>query len=117
MNERVNMRCLPGMNLEMEEHLEIWKGICGLVQSARVHWLKMTKALVSQEVCFLKSEGDQCLFMWMVKHGPVMSLLHVDDLCVFGVREDMDEVKSAVREKVTVKPESGLKDFLGFEIL
>ena len=46
-NERAHMKCPPGMNLEKDECLEIWKGMCGLVQSARVHWLKITKVLIS----------------------------------------------------------------------
>ena len=45
------------------------------------------------------------------KHGPVVLLLCVDDSCAIGMRADMDEVTSAVREKFTIKTESGLKDF------
>ena len=47
------------------------------------------------------------------KNGPVVLLLHVDDSCIFGAREDTDEVMSGVRKKFTVKTEGGLKDFLG----
>ena len=37
-NESVHMKCPPGMKLEC---LETCKGMHGLVQSARLHWLKM----------------------------------------------------------------------------
>ena len=99
------------MNLKKDECLEIWKGMCGLVQSATVHWLKMTKVLISPEVGFEKSKEDQCPFMKKGKHGPVVLLLCVDDSCIFGTREDTDEVTVAVRKKFTVKTEGALKDF------
>ena len=31
-NERVHMKCPPGMKLEKDECLEMHKGMCGLVQ-------------------------------------------------------------------------------------
>ena len=58
--------------------------MCGLVQSARVHQLKMTKVLISPEVGFEKSEADQCPFLKKGKHGSVALFLHVDDLCILG---------------------------------
>ena len=78
-NERVHMKCPPGMKLEKDECLETCKGMCGLVQSARLHRLKMSKILVSLEVGFKKSEADQCLFVKTGKKGPVTLLLCVDD--------------------------------------
>ena len=41
----------------------------------------------------------------------------MDDSCVFGVREDMDDVTNEVRKEFTIKTEGGLNDFLGCEIL
>ena len=50
------MKHPPGMKLEKDECLVMCKGMCGLVQSARLHWLKMSKILVSAEVGFKKNE-------------------------------------------------------------
>ena len=35
----------------------------------------------------------------------------MNDLCVFGDKEDMDDVLTAVRKKCTIKTEGDLKDF------
>ena len=105
------MKCPPGMILEKDECLETCKGMCGLVQNARVHWLKMSNVLISPEVGFTKSEKDQCSFVKKGKHGPVVLLLCVDDSCIFGVREDADEVTSSAGKKFTIKTEGCLKDF------
>ena len=74
-NKRVHLSCPPGMKLEADECLEVRKGMCGLVQSARMHWLKMTAFLCSEEVGFEKSEADQCLFFKRGKHGPIFCLV------------------------------------------
>ena len=38
--QRIHMKCSPGMDLKKDECLKIGKGMCGLVQSVRVHWSK-----------------------------------------------------------------------------
>ena len=53
-NEKTHMKCPPGMNLDKDECLEIHKGMHGLVQSARLHWLKMSQVLESPDVSFKK---------------------------------------------------------------
>ena len=35
--ERAHIKCPPGMILEKDECLEMYKGMCGLVQRARAH--------------------------------------------------------------------------------
>ena len=63
--ERVHMKCPPGMTLGKDECLVTCKGMHGLVQSARLHWLKMSEILMSPEIGFKKSEADQCSFVKM----------------------------------------------------
>ena len=46
-SKRVLLSHPPGMKLEADECLEVRKGMCGLVQSARKHWFKMTEILKS----------------------------------------------------------------------
>ena len=58
--EYVYMTCPEGMDLEEDECLEIRKGMYGLVQAARVYWMKMCKFLV-EKVGFYQSKQDQCL--------------------------------------------------------
>ena len=80
------------MNLEKDECLEIMKGHYGLVQASRLFWETICRFLMSEELGFKKSRVDQCLF---VKHGkrvPLIVLLYVDDSCVFGNREDIDQL-------------------------
>ena len=109
--ERVHMKCPPGMKLEKDECLVTHKGMHGLVQSARLHWLKMSKILMSPEIGFKKSEADQCLFVKMGMKGPVTLLLCVDDSCTFGHKFDIEKVVNAVRKHFTIETEGGLKDF------
>ena len=113
-SERVHMKCPLRMNLEKDECLEIWQGMCGLVQSARVCWLKMTRVSISPEVGVSKSDADQC--MKKAKHGPIVLLLYVDDLCTFGARDDTNDITTAVRKKFAIKTEGRLKIFGGVKI-
>ena len=96
--ERVYMKCPPGMKLKKDECSEMHKGMHGLVQSARLCWLKMSKILMSPELGFKKSEADQCLFVKMGVKGPVTLLLCVDDSCTFGHKHDTGKVVEAVRK-------------------
>ena len=76
-SKRIHLRFLLGMNLEKDECLEInRKGMHGFVQSARVHGLKMTAFLCSEEIGFQKSDADQCLFHKKGKHGPIFFVVH-----------------------------------------
>ena len=51
------------------------------------------------------------------ERGPLIVLLYVDDSCVWGKREDIDELIEMLRKRFTIKVEGGLNDFLGCEIL
>ena len=46
-----------------------------------------------------------------------MLLLHVDDSCVFGDREDINWLIEKMEERFKTKVEGGLNDFLGCDIL
>ena len=109
--ERVHMKCPPGMTPGKDECLVMCKGMCGLVQSARLHLLKMSKILMSSEVGFRKSEADQCSFVKVGVKGPVTRLLCVDDSCMFGHKFDIEKAANAVRKHFTIETEGGLKDF------
>ena len=74
-HERMHMKCPPGMNLGKDECLEICKGVHGLVQSARLHWLNMSQVLESPDVGFKKSDADQCPFMKIGKKKTVTPYL------------------------------------------
>ena len=115
--ERVFLKCPPGMEMEEDECLEIMKGLYGLVQSSRLFWATICDFLTSEEVGFIKSKVDQCLFVKKGKRGPLIVLLYVDDSCVLGKREDIDELVVQLRTRFTIKVEGGLNDFLGCEIL
>ena len=55
-NEYVYMSRPDGMDLRDDECLEIRKGMYGLVQAARIYWMKMYQYLTSENVGMTKNE-------------------------------------------------------------
>ena len=113
-SEYIYMKCPYGLKLQPDECLEIRKGMYGLVQSMRIFLGNMSNHLCSEEMGFTKCEADQCLFYKTGKKGPVMIILYVDDLIVFGMDKDIKDVIKGLRKKFNIKTEGKLNNFLGY---
>ena len=113
--EYMYMKCPHGMDLGDDKCLEIRKGMYGLVQSARLFWKKMSNFLIS--IGFKQSAADQCLFVKEAEKGIIALLLYVDDLAIFGYKEDIEQLFKDVRMKFNITTEGESNDFLGCDIL
>ena len=98
-NTGTHVKCPPGMKLDKDECLEIREGMCGSVQNAGLHWLKMRKILESPDAGIKKSEADQCPFVKIGKKETVTLFLCVDDSCIFRARSDTDDVTMAMKSE------------------
>ena len=111
------MKCPTGMKIEEDECLLVKKGMYGLVQAARIFWLRFSGHLTSERVGFTRSESDQCLFHKFGKHGPIILLLYVDDSAILGHPEDIQATLELIKEEFNITTEGRLNDFLSCDIL
>ena len=65
-----------------DEILELLKPIYGLVQAARLFWLKMV-GILTNKLHFKEDKVDPCLLTRIDKRGTVTEALYVDDcICI-----------------------------------
>ena len=116
LNEEIYMDCPEGMEHEEGECLILNKTIYGLVQSARMYYLKFSDILVDK-LGFKQCKSDPCLFMRKNELGICIILCYVDDNLTIGHRKAIDQVLQGIREHgLNMTVEEQLTDYLSCEI-
>lgn len=116
-SEWVYMKCPTGMKLDLSECLLVKKGMHGLVQAARIFWIRFSTHLTSDKVAFENCQSDQCLFYKVGKFRPIILRLYVDDSACLGHPADIKTTMMLISEEFKITSEGKLNDFLGCDII
>lgn len=116
LNEEVYMRIPPGFAKKGETRVcRLHKSLYGLRQASRNWYHKLSKTLV--ELGFIQSKADHSLFIYNKGSLSLHALVYVDDVLLAGTDiNKMQEVKSHLHEKFSIKDLGNLKYFLGIEV-
>ena len=77
---------------------QLFKGICGLCQSARQFRKKFVNEMIKVDVGFKIIEEDPCLLYRENKLGICMIIIYVDDMMVIGHKESIIDVQEEVKK-------------------
>ncbi|POM60075.1 Uncharacterized protein PHPALM_31113 [Phytophthora palmivora] len=89
------------------------KGIYGLKQAARL-WYQMLNAYLV-ELCFCRCVFDVGLYYKWIEDRIVMITVYVDDIMIFGTREDIGQ-KKMLRARFSIKDLGRVHHLLGMEV-
>ena len=121
LDEEIYMRVPSGYSeifkdSDEDEILELLKPIYGLVQAARLFWLKMV-GILTNKLHFKEGKVDPCLLTRTDKRGTVMVALYVDDCLCIGDKEAVDSLEAELNEAgLSTTVEDLLTDYLSCEI-
>lgn len=91
------------------------KSIYGLKQASRNWYHKFTTALI--DIGFRQSRADYSLFTYKVGGVYVAALIYVDDVIIVGNDKDkIQQTKSNLDQRFSIKDLGNLKYFLGIEV-
>ena len=123
LEEEIYMECPEGLSLN-EEHLTLSekescvildKAIYGLVQAARMYFLKYMKVL--RKIGFVGGNADPCLMVRRNEFGIVFIVIYVDDCLLIGHSKAIEQTINDVKNHgFTLKIEGELDDYLSCEI-
>ena len=89
------------------------KSIYGLVQAARQWWKKFVQVLES--IGFVSSQADPCLLYRKDTHGTCIVVMYVDDMCLIGHQEAVQDAIKGLTRSFKIKVEDVMTDYLGCE--
>ena len=116
LEEEIYMECPEGMGLNKEEDCVILdKSIYGLVQSARMYFIKFMKVL--RNIGFVGGYADPCLMVRKNGNGVVYIAIWVDDSLLIGHNAAIEQtIKDLQANGFGLKIEGELDDYLSCEI-
>jgi hypothetical protein len=116
LNEEVYMKPPPGLPLQQENLVcKLQRSLYGLKQASRQWNAKLTETLISSG--FIQSKADYSLFTKKTSRGFTAILVYVDDLVLGGTDiEEINQLKSMLDQKFSIKDLGQLKYFLGFDV-
>ena len=92
------------------------RSLYGLRQASREWNKELSSFLISQD--YVQSSQDYSLFVKKCGESFTAIVVYVDDLLVTGNNiEEIDQIKSSLHQKFTIKDLGNLKYFLGIEVL
>jgi hypothetical protein len=116
LEETIYMDCPEGMPHDKDECLLLEKTIYGLVQSARMYYLKYKEIL--SKMGFKACPSDPCLFMRENQDGVCFILCYVDDNLTVGTPKAIKAVVEEIKQYgLSVTVENELSDYLSCEIV
>ncbi|KAI3723909.1 hypothetical protein L2E82_35671 [Cichorium intybus] len=116
LDEDVYMKVPQGfLNVEENRVCKLHKSIYGLKQASRNWYQKFTKALISDN--FRQSKADHSMFVYKTEKIHIIALIYVDDILLMGNDiQKIEEVKTNLQNKFSIKNMGPLKYFLGIEV-
>ncbi|GAU44272.1 hypothetical protein TSUD_133180 [Trifolium subterraneum] len=116
LNEEVYMKPPPGLVLEHPDLVcKLQRSLYGLKQASRQWNAKLTETLTSSG--YRQSKADYSLFTKQSTTGFTAILVYVDDLVQGGTyMTEINDIKSLLDAKFSIKDLGHLKYFLGFEL-
>jgi len=94
--------------------LRLNKSIYGLVQAARQWWKKFKSEM--DEIGFVNSQVDPCLFLKVRDNMKCVLTLYVDDSIIAGDEELIEDTIESLKKVFNIKVQGDLEDYLGCEI-
>ncbi|KAI3722512.1 hypothetical protein L2E82_33551 [Cichorium intybus] len=116
LDEEVYMKVPQGFSKEHDTRVcRLRKSLYGLKQASRNWYKKFTTALL--DLHFRQSKSDHSLFTYKNGGTIIAILIYVDDVIVVGNNPNkIQEIKTCLHAKFSIKDLGSLKYFLGIEV-
>ncbi|KAK9055092.1 hypothetical protein SSX86_026172 [Deinandra increscens subsp. villosa] len=116
LDEEVYMKVPQGFSKENETRVcRLRKSLYGLKQASRNWYKKITNFLL--ELGFVQSRCDHSLYIYKDRNIFIAILIYVDDVIIVGNNSSMiQEIKTNLDKKFSIKDLGILKYFLGIEV-
>ena len=98
-----------------EDCYQLKKGIYGLCQAARQFWKKFVDTIKKEPFGSTVSPADPCMLFKENSLGVCIIIMYVDDMLIFGEKEQIQEFATMIQKEFSVKIQHNLADYLGCE--
>ena len=105
------LECLGSLSGQI---VKLKKSLYGLRQAPKL-WYQHLSQMLSKKG-FRRSMSSDCFFVADLPTGPVYLVVYVDDLLIFGSKENVSSVKKTLADLFTVTDLGECKYFLGIKI-
>jgi Reverse transcriptase (RNA-dependent DNA polymerase) len=114
LEEEIYMDAPEGLDAASDECVLLEKSIYGLVQSARMFYLKLKQVVV--RLGYKQSECEPCLFSKHVNGSIVLVIVYVDDCYVVGSDGNLDRFIEEIQKEFKIKIQDSPTDYLSCEL-
>ena len=98
-----------------EDCYQLKKGIYGLCEAARQFWKTFVDTIKKEPFGFTVSPADPCMLFKENNLGLCIIIMYVDDMLIFGEKEQIQEFATTIQKEFSVKIQHNLADYLGCE--
>jgi Reverse transcriptase (RNA-dependent DNA polymerase) len=114
LSEEIYMDAPEGLDADKDECVRLDKSLYGLVQSARMFYLKFKEVML--KLGYKQSECEPCLFSKHVNGSIVLVVVYVDDCYVVGTDPDLADFITEIQKEFKIKIQDSPTDYLSCEI-